>query len=65
MVVKCTLDAAGNLNNVRVLEPGPAEMTAKVVVALRSWKFQPALRGGQPVEVSAILGFGINTDDRF
>jgi TonB family protein len=65
MVVKCTLDAAGNLKNLRVLEPGPATMTAKVLAALRSWKFQPALRGDQPVEVTAILGFGIDTNDRF
>lgn len=65
MVLKCTLDASGNLRNLRVLEPGPAVMTAKVVAALRGWKFQPAMRGNQPVEVTAILGFGINTDDRF
>ena len=65
LVVACTLDASGNLKNVRVLEAGPAEMTAKVVAALRSWKFQPALRGSQPVDVTAILGFGIDTNDRF
>lgn len=65
MVVICTLDASGNLKNVRVQEPGPAGMAAKVVAALHSWKFQPALRGDQPVEVTAILGFGIDTNDRF
>jgi len=65
LVLSCTLDAAGNLRNVRVLEPGPADMTAKIVAAMRSWKFQPALRGDQPVEVTAILGFGIDTNDRF
>jgi TonB family protein len=65
MVVSCTLDASGNLKNVVVREPGPAEMTAKVVAALRGWKFQPALRGEQPVEVNAILGFNIDTNDRF
>ncbi len=65
MVLTCVLDASGNLKNVRVLEAGPAQMTAKVVSALRSWKFQPAMRGDQPVEVTAILGFGIDTNDRF
>jgi len=65
MVVTCTLDASGNLKNVRVLEAGPAKMTAKVLAALRSWKFQPAMRDNQPVEVTAILGFGIDTNDRF
>jgi len=65
MVVTCALDASGNLKNVRVLEAGPAGMTARVLAALRSWKFQPAMRGTQPVEVTAILGFGIDTNDRF
>ncbi len=65
MVVTCKLDAAGNLKNVKVLESGPADMTAKVLVALRSWKFRPAMRGDNPVEVTAILGFAIDTNDRF
>ena len=65
MVLTCTLDVSGNLKGVRVLEAGPAGMTAKVVAALRSWKFQPATRNNQPVEVTAILGFGIDTNDRF
>jgi TonB family protein len=65
LMITCTLDASGDLKNVRVLEPGPADMTAKVVAALRSWKFQPAMRGEQPVEVTAILGFNIDTNDRF
>ncbi len=65
MVVICKLNASGNLTNVRVLEPGPAGMTAKVLAALSSWKFRPALRGEQPVEVTAIIGFAIDTNDRF
>jgi hypothetical protein len=65
MVITCSLDSSGNLKNPRVLEAGPAEMTARVLAALRSWKFQPAMRGNQPVEVTAILGFGIDTNDHF
>jgi Gram-negative bacterial TonB protein C-terminal len=65
MVVTCILDASGNLKNVRVLEAGPVDMTARILLALRSWKFQPAMRGNQPVEVTAILGFGVDTTDRF
>lgn len=64
MVFICTLDGSGNLRNVRVRE-GPADATAKVAAALRGWKFQPAMRGDQPVEVTAILGFNIDTNDRF
>jgi TonB family protein len=65
MVVSCTVDASGNLKNVQVREAGTAEMTAKIVAALRAWKFQPAMRGAQPVEITAILGFNIDTNDRF
>lgn len=65
MVVTCTLDASGNVKNLKVLEAGSATMTAKVIAALRAWKFQPATKNNQPVEVTAILGFGIDTNDRF
>jgi TonB family protein len=65
VVVTCTLDASGNVRNARVLEAGPSDTTAKIVAALRTWKFQPAMRGDQPVAVTAILGFGIDTNDRF
>ena len=65
MVVKCRLDSSGNIKNLQVLEPGPATMTAKIVAALPGWKFRPAMRGSQPVEVNAILGFNIDTNDRY
>jgi hypothetical protein len=65
MVIKCKLDASGNLKNFQVLEPGPANMTAKVMAALPNWKFRAAQRGPQPVEVNAILGFNIDTNDRY
>jgi len=64
MVFTGTLDASGNFRNLHVLE-GPAEVTPRVAAALRAWKFQPAMRGDKPVEVTAILGFGIDTNDRF
>ena len=65
VVIKCQLDASGNLRNLQVLESGPAAMTAKIIAALPSWKFHPAMRGAQPVEVNAILGFNIDTNDRY
>jgi TonB family protein len=65
VVIKCRLNTSGNLTNLQVLEPGPAAMTAKIMAALPTWKFRPAMRGQQPVEVNAILGFNIDTNDRY
>jgi len=65
VVIKCRLDTTGTLRNLQVLEPGPADMTAKLMAALPKWKFRPAMRGKQPVEVNAILGFNIDTNDRY
>jgi hypothetical protein len=61
MVIACILSPTGVLRNVRVLEAGPAPTGAKVLAALPGWKFKPAFRGDQPVEVNAILGFNIDT----
>jgi hypothetical protein len=61
VVIACVIDSAGNLKNPRVLEAGHAETTSKILVALHSWKFRPAFRGNEPVEVNAIIGFGVDT----
>lgn len=65
VVVKCRLDASGNLKTCKALEPGSPAMIAKIMAALPNWKFRPATRGVQPVEVDAILGFNIDTNDRY
>ena len=61
LVIACVLDRAGTLRKMQVLEPGGSEMTAKVLAALTNWKFRPVFRGDQPIEVTAILGFNIDT----
>jgi hypothetical protein len=61
VMISCILDRSGDLKDVKVLEPGAAETTSKILVALHGWKFRPAFRGNEPVEVTAILGFGIDT----
>jgi hypothetical protein len=61
VVFACILDRSGNLKDLKVLEPGAAETTSRILVALHSWKFRPAYRGNEPVEVNAFLGFGIDT----
>jgi hypothetical protein len=61
VIIACILDRSGALKDLKVIEPGAAETTSKILVALHSWKFRPAFRGNEPVEVNAILGFGIDT----
>jgi hypothetical protein len=61
VVIACVLDRSGVLKDVKVLEPGTPETTSRILAALPNWKFQPAMRGNEPVEVNAILGFGIDT----
>lgn len=61
VVIACILDRSGALKDLKVLEPGDAETTSKILAALPNWKFRPAFRGNEPVEVNAIIGFGIDT----
>jgi len=61
VVFTCVLDRTGVLKDIRVLDPGAAETTSQILAALPNWKFRPAFRGNDPVEVTAILGFGIDT----
>ena len=61
LVVACLLDRSGMIRNAHVLEAGAAEMTTRIMAALPNWKFRPAMRGDQPVEVNAVLGFNIDT----
>jgi hypothetical protein len=61
LVIACILDRSGLLRDVHLLEPAGPEMNAKVLASLTKWKFRPAQRGDQPVEVNAILGFNVDT----
>jgi hypothetical protein len=65
LVIACVLDRSGLFRNAQVIESAGREMTAKVLTALTTWKFRPALRGDQPIEVNALLGFDIDTSDRY
>jgi hypothetical protein len=65
LVIACVLDRSGSLRRPQVLEPATAVMTSKVLTALNGWKFSPVLRGNEPIEVNAILGFNIDTNDRY
>jgi len=63
VIIACILSREGELKNLKVFDPGnaTAEVRSKILVALQNWKFRPAFRGDEPVEVDAILGFGVDT----
>jgi len=61
LIIACVLDRSGQFRDLHVLERGADQTTTKILAALHSWKFRPAVRNEQPVEVNAILGFNIDT----
>ena len=60
--IACVLDRSGLLRNMQVLKAEPGAPAARVIAALSHWKFTPAFRGSEPVEVNAIFGFNVNTN---
>jgi hypothetical protein len=61
LVIKCVLDRTGLVKNVSILQSAGGEFEKQVLAVLPDWKFSPAFRGSESVEVNAILGFGIDT----
>lgn len=61
LVITCTMDRAGLLRNVKILQGPSSEKAAQVIAALSQWRFRPVLRGSDPIVVDAILGFNVDT----
>ncbi|HMC61511.1 MAG TPA: hypothetical protein VKJ01_20135 [Candidatus Solibacter sp.] len=61
LLIACVLDQNGTLHRWHVLQADSSDFSAKILAALPDWKFTPAFRGSQAVEVNAILGFGVDT----
>jgi hypothetical protein len=61
LVIACVIDRTGKLKNMQVLEGTSPQISARMLAALTNWVLRPVLRGEQPVEVNAILGFNIDT----
>ena len=61
LVITCTMDRAGLLRNVKILQGPSSEKAAQVMTALSQWRFRPVLRGNDPISVDAILGFNVDT----
>jgi hypothetical protein len=61
LVITCTMDRAGLLRNVKILQGPSSEKASLVTAALSKWRFRPVLRGNDPISVDAILGFNVDT----
>jgi len=61
LVIRCVLDRNGIIRNPSVVRSEAAEFQSKILAALPDWKFTPAFRGNEAVEVNVILGFGVDT----
>jgi hypothetical protein len=56
VVAYATVDAEGNLHNIRIIRGADPDTDSLVLASLRNWEFVPAFRDGQPVEVEALFG---------
>jgi hypothetical protein len=61
LLIACVLDQNGVIRHWHVLQADSNDFSARILAVLPDWKFTPAFRGSQPVEVNAILGFGVDT----
>jgi TonB family protein len=49
------IDNTGKPGNIVILEPLGMGLDEQAILALSQWKFQPAMKGGQPVPVQIVL----------
>jgi hypothetical protein len=59
-VIGCLLNRSGALQDLRMVRTPDSSVVPKLLEALKSWKFKPALRDHQPVEVTAAVGLATN-----
>ncbi len=59
VVLSATIDRDGVLRRVQVLEADKPDFASRLIAALQRWKFRPVFRRDAAVEVSAVLGFGL------
>jgi len=61
VIIFCHLRSSGVLREFQAVEASPDVPMAKIIAALSTWKFTPAMRGNAPVPVDGLLGFNIDT----
>jgi hypothetical protein len=61
VIVTCTMDRSGILRDLKPLPGTKAQIPPSLVAALARWRFRPVLRGADPIDVTAVLGFNVDT----
>jgi hypothetical protein len=61
VIVTCTMDRSGILRDLKPLPGSKTHLPESLVAALSRWRFRPVLRGADPIEVTAVLGFNVDT----
>ena len=51
VIVEVIIDKSGNVADINVLKPLPFGLDQAAVDAVKQWKFKPALKNGEPVDV--------------
>lgn len=58
LIVRFVIDRVGAVRELRILDNATPLVASRLVAALGKWRFRPALRGEDAIEVNAILGLG-------
>ena len=61
MMISCVIDRMGAVRDLKVMQGGDSSLAGPLLAAVKTWRFRPALDGENPVEVNAVLGFGVQT----
>jgi TonB family protein len=62
VILEATIDASGNVRDVRPLKPLPDGLSEAAAAALKQWKFAPGTLDGRPVDVIFNVTFSFRLD---
>ena len=64
VILEALIDKNGNVTDINVLKPLPFGLDQAAVDAVKQWKFKPALKDGQPVDVAFNLTVNFKIDTK-
>lgn len=64
VVLSVVVDASGHATEIKIIRPLGLGLDEKAVEAVKKWKFQPAMRNGEPVPVQVTIEVNFRLLDR-